>query len=90
MEPPVERFAIRKAGQGRPVGYLVAWLHDGLADSLRAAHWAEYVEPTREQRLAARAVVKTLRDGGDADAALILGCEAPAPLGDESEPEVVP
>lgn len=90
VEPPPERFAQSRKGQGRCVGYLAAWLRQGTADTPRAAHWDTTKEPTRAERLVARAEVEALDAAGDIDARVILGAEADAPPGEEVEPEVVP
>lgn len=89
-EPPTVRQAARRPGQGRPLGYLAAWLKQGLRDTPRAAHWDPEQDPTWEERNAARDEVINLQEEGSVDAALMLNGEAESPAGDGAEPAVVP
>lgn len=91
-EPPPDRFALKRAGQGRPVGWLVAWLRKGMRDIPREKHWAAEEEPTWAERKAARDEVIELQAGGSADAALLLGGEVEhkGAEGEAFEPAVIP
>ena len=88
-EPPHGCLAARRVGQGRPVGYLAAWLKQGLRDAPRAAHWDREQDPSWEERKAARDEVIRLQEEGSLDAALMLNGEAESPEGDGGEPAVV-
>ena len=85
MREPTKAMG-RLRGQGRPVGWLAAWLGKGIDCESKAKHWAEESEPTYAERVAARELVQ----GDDsADAALLMAGEAPIQDGAE-EPERVP
>ena len=87
FKPPAKRLAVKRKGQGRPLGLLAAWLAKGVDMASKSGHWADGVlEPARAERRAARDLVKA---DGSADAAMILAAEAEAGS-DGSEPEVVP
>lgn len=89
-EAPPARLARTREGQGRPVGWLVAWLKKGLLDTPREKHWDPMEEPTLVERRAARDEVLRLQAGGSADAALLLAGECDHPEGDGFESAVVP
>ena len=70
-----------RPGQGRPAGFLGAWLKAGAACATREEHMA--VAVTLEQRKAARAELALAFRGAD-----LLEYEAPKKDGEESEPEI--
>ena len=74
--------------QGRPIGYLGAWLAKGLHNDTKADHWREAMEPTLADRNAFRAWLKTHSD--NADVVGLLGFERAKRDDEESEPEHVP
>ena len=76
-----------RKGQGRPLGYLCAWLRKGPSLGSKAKHWEAGEEPTRAERIAARNKLKGLVS---ADAAGLLAAEWPRTADSDSEPEVVP
>lgn len=73
--------------QGRPLGYLAAWLARGAALDSKEDHWGSEGQPTLEERVAARANVKEL---GGADASGLVAAERPKRDGEVSEPEEAP
>lgn len=73
--------------QGRPLGYLAAWLARGAALDSKEDHWGPEGQPTKEERTASRANVKEM---GGTDAMGLLASERPKRDGEESEPEVAP
>ena len=75
----------RKVAQGRPLGLLAAWLHAGCQPAIADRDDHKSFQPTREQRLAGRALVKA-----DPNADLFLAFERPRREGDDSEPEGLP
>ena len=85
MKAPA-RLTDRNRGQGRPVGYLAAWLAKGVTCGTKAEHWSADNEPNLDERVAAR---ESLKADESPDAALLLTGEAPVGDGPE-EPVRVP
>ena len=86
LKPPAERLAVKKKGQGRPLGLLTAWLARGVDLALKSDHWSDdAMNPSKAERQAARERVKA---DASMDARMILAAEADK--GSGSEPEVVP
>ena len=82
-----------RSGQGRPAGYLIAWLRKGSEDRIgtKKAHFDDLNAPTKAERQAARDWLKAkVAEAGDADAAGILRAEREKRGGEDSEPDVVP
>ena len=75
----------RKVAQGRPLGLLAAWLHAGCQPAIADRDDHKAFQPTREQRLAGRALVHA-----DPNADLFLAFERPRRDGEESEPDGLP
>ena len=73
-------------GQGRPVGYLVAWLAKGETARTKADHWGADGEAELDERIFARGIFKGL---DTADSRGILEAEKAVSEGDMSEPEEV-
>lgn len=79
--------ADERAAQGRPLGFLGAWLAAGC-DCTGQAHRAKpCVEPRRANRVAFRTWLKELA-GTDLGAKEILRCERKKRRGESSEPEM--
>ena len=78
------RASAKSKGQGRPVGYLAAWLAKGIDLGSKALHWSDEQQPSFAERAAARAQVA---DDGSADSALLLAGEVP-PQDGEDEPKL--
>lgn len=76
----------RKVGQGRPLGFLLAWLAKSATVATKDEHWSLACRPTFAERKAARDAFKLLPDD---DAKGLLAGERPKGLGEDSEPEVV-
>ena len=85
MRSAPERLKAKKPGQGKPVGYLAAWLARGIGVDSKAAHWE--IQPTKAERRAARDMVKA---DPSADAGLLLVGETSGEEGQDSEPDLVP
>lgn len=82
------RPSARKSAQGRPLGFLGAWLaasqsHDDR-DSHRSKLWLA-TGISRQNRMAARAYLRQLPGGAE-----LLACERPKAQNEESEPEGLP
>lgn len=79
-----------KPQQGRPLGYLVAWLLESEQHPTTRAHvdWdpRHGVGPTREARLVARALARAQYP----DFSTLEECERPPRDGEEEEPEECP
>ena len=75
----------RKASQGRPLGFLMAWLAMGAACRHKAEHWNKANWPNQEQRAAARESLKR-QPGGEA----LLAMERPLGPDEAEEPEGLP
>ena len=75
----------RKAAQGRPLGLLAAWLHAGCQPAIADRSDHKAWQPTREQRIAGRALVRA-----DPNADLFFAHERPRKEGEDSEPEGIP
>jgi len=72
-----------KAGQGRPCGWLAAWLLGHMEYEDREAHF-RLCDPDLEMRLYARGVLQASEAGR-----LLLACERPKADDESSEPEVL-
>ena len=75
----------RRPGQGRPLGFLTAWLAAAATHHSKEEHFLKDHYPTLAERQAARASLRD-RDGG----ADLLEQERPLRAGEEKEPEVFP
>lgn len=73
-----------RAGQGRPLGFLAAWLAAGLDAPTKAVHWAAS-GVAKSNRQAARSALRAA-PGGDA----LLSLERVRREGEDSEPDEVP
>eukprot|EP00971_Amphidinium_carterae_P348227 6490393-Amphidinium_carterae.1 len=71
----------RKPEQGRPCGFLCAWLQCGHKHSTKAGHWQKHLWPSREQRLEARAQLESTAAGLE-----LLQHERPLGVGEPEEP----
>ena len=76
----------RKKAQGRPIGFLTAWLMGACSERLKESTHAKYV-PTLEQRRAARRLVHLVPG---AKAFFDRERPARAEAGEDSEPELCP
>ena len=86
MRGRADKTNARLRGQGRPVGYLAAWLAKGAEYVSKAQHWAVENQPTFAERRAARDLVKA---DEAVDARQLFAGESSASEGG-SEPERVP
>lgn len=78
----------RKAAQGRPLGFLGAWLAAAQSHQDRDSHRSKMWLATgiaRQQRVAARACLRQLPGGAE-----LLSCERPKADSEDSEPEGMP
>ena len=73
----------KNRAQGRPIGYLAAWLRRGMDLNSKAAHWDDLEEPPKTDRRAAR---NALKADDEQDVALLFSGEATPPAGSDSEP----
>ena len=89
LKGPADRLKAKalaaKKGQGRPVGYLAAWLAKSAGCESKASHWD--VAITKPERRAARDAVKA---DDSVDATFILGAEFGKGADEDSEPDNVP
>ena len=74
-----------KASQGRPLGFLCAWLHQGQALASKEEHWNRGQWPDRAARTHHRSLLKDKATGP-----MMLSLERPKGTGELSEPEDLP
>ena len=75
----------RRAEQGRPLGYLAAWLHRGLSEDCLTGALHKVEVPSLAERRLARAALRATREGR-----ALLAKERPTREDEESEPEICP
>ena len=75
----------RKPSQGRPLGFLVAWLCQGVELPDKATHWNREAWPDHDARLACRQGLPLVEGGVD-----LLLCERERREGEGEEPEAIP
>jgi hypothetical protein len=78
-------FAGHKRSQGRPLGFLVAWLNLGQDLDSRESHWDKAGWPSQEVRMQHRCVLESLPGGQD-----ILSFERELRDGEDIEPVDIP
>ena len=85
MKSPPRGSVNEALGQGRPLGYLAAWLAKGAGPATKDGHLCESQRPSLQERKDARSALKAM---GTPDAMGLLAREATKPDDAGSEPDV--